>query len=225
MIGFAHRGAPRSRSGENTIEAFGRALALGATGLESDVALTADGDPVLIHPHLFRRGPNVSRLHRAELPAHIPALSDLYSRCGTGFELALDMAQPTAVDAVVSLADRYQALDRLWLTYWHLRILENWRSRWPRVRLVYACMPVYGRSARLVRRLAQAHVDAINVHHRFCTARLIADAHEAGIGVFAWGVRSRRPLARVAVLGVDGVFCDNVAEMSNLIRAKVERQT
>ena len=40
---FAHRGA-RAHAPENTLEAFTLALRLGATGLESDVWLTADGD-------------------------------------------------------------------------------------------------------------------------------------------------------------------------------------
>jgi hypothetical protein len=40
-IGFAHRGA-RADAPENTLEAFRLALDKGATGLESDVWLTAD---------------------------------------------------------------------------------------------------------------------------------------------------------------------------------------
>ena len=47
-IGFAHRGA-RAHAPENTLEAFRLALRLGATGLESDVWLTADGVAVLDH--------------------------------------------------------------------------------------------------------------------------------------------------------------------------------
>ena len=43
---FAHRGA-RALAAENTLEAFTLALRLGATGLESDVWLTADGEAVL----------------------------------------------------------------------------------------------------------------------------------------------------------------------------------
>ncbi|MGA1075335.1 MAG: glycerophosphodiester phosphodiesterase, partial [Ilumatobacteraceae bacterium] len=47
-IMFAHRGA-RAHAPENTIEAFQLALRLGATGLESDAWLTADGVVVLDH--------------------------------------------------------------------------------------------------------------------------------------------------------------------------------
>lgn len=47
-VNFAHRG-DSTRAPENTLEAFGRAVKLGAGGLELDVHLTADGHVVVIH--------------------------------------------------------------------------------------------------------------------------------------------------------------------------------
>ena len=47
-IGFAHRGG-MAHAPENTLEAFRLALRLGASGLESDAWLTADGVVVLHH--------------------------------------------------------------------------------------------------------------------------------------------------------------------------------
>ena len=63
-IAFAHRGA-RAHAPENTIEAFKLGLRLGATGLESDVWLTADGIPVLDHDGVVRAGPAVPPDRRA----------------------------------------------------------------------------------------------------------------------------------------------------------------
>ncbi|MET0902947.1 MAG: glycerophosphodiester phosphodiesterase family protein, partial [Acidimicrobiales bacterium] len=54
-IGFAHRGA-RADAPENTLEAFVLAVRLGATGLESDVWLTRDGEAVLDHDGVVRQG-------------------------------------------------------------------------------------------------------------------------------------------------------------------------
>src|SRR5690242_19691865 len=45
---IAHRGAS-AVAPENTLVAFKLALALGADGVEMDVHLTADGQPVVIH--------------------------------------------------------------------------------------------------------------------------------------------------------------------------------
>src|SRR3954462_12958880 len=97
-IGFAHRGA-KAHAPENTLEAFLLARRLGATGLESDVWCTADGVAVLDHDGVvgsrFRRQP-IGDVARAALPAHIPALADLYAECGTEFELSLDVKDAEA---------------------------------------------------------------------------------------------------------------------------------
>ena len=83
-IGFAHRGA-RAHAPENTIEAFALALRLGATGLESDVWLTADGEAVLDHDGVVRglRRRRMATVDRADLPEHIPTLAELFEVCGT----------------------------------------------------------------------------------------------------------------------------------------------
>src|SRR5260370_36126998 len=91
-ITFAHRGA-RAHAQENTLEAFRLALRLGATGLESDVWLTADGVPVLDHDGFARAGRRkrpIGELARVALPSHIPTLEDLYRAGGGAAELSLD---------------------------------------------------------------------------------------------------------------------------------------
>jgi glycerophosphoryl diester phosphodiesterase len=49
---FAHRGGP-TRAPENTLLAFRRALDDGADGFECDIALTKDGEPVVIHKPFY----------------------------------------------------------------------------------------------------------------------------------------------------------------------------
>src|SRR5688500_3211069 len=101
-IGFAHRGA-RAHAPENTLEAFQLARKLGATGLESDVWLTADGIPVLDHDGKVRRR-SIGRFARADLPEHIPTLAELWGTCGTDFHLSLDVKDPEAAGPVLTVA-------------------------------------------------------------------------------------------------------------------------
>ncbi|GAB6990567.1 glycerophosphodiester phosphodiesterase [Paenibacillus pini] len=54
VINFAHRGAS-AYCPENTLAAFIRSLELGATGIETDVQLTKDGELVLIHDETLMR--------------------------------------------------------------------------------------------------------------------------------------------------------------------------
>ena len=54
-ITFAHRGG-KADGPENTLPLFRRALEHGAAGLASDARLTADGEVVLVHNTVAKRG-------------------------------------------------------------------------------------------------------------------------------------------------------------------------
>jgi len=129
-IAFAHRGA-RAHAPENTLEAFQLALRLGATGLESDVWLTADGVAVLDHDGLVGRAVRrqaIGTVARRDLPAHIPALEDLYASCGAEYELSLDVKDVAAAGAVIDLARAAGAVGRLWLCHPDWQQVASWRS-------------------------------------------------------------------------------------------------
>ena len=225
-IGFAHRGGAQHRHLQNTLAAFRRSCALGATGVESDVALTADGVAVLIHPGLVARLRRpVSTLRRDELPASVPTLADLYAACGPAIDVALDMAAPAAVDQVVATAREHGDPSRLWLTYWRIDALATWRRRYPDVRLVFPTLLL--RSASLERRCASlrdAGVDALNLYHLGCTPARVATVHRCGLLLFGWGARSAVAAGRTLRHGADGVFCDDAAGMVGVLGAERRRR-
>src|SRR5690349_21453831 len=131
-IAFAHRGA-RAHAPDNTIEAFRLALKLGATGLESDVWVTADGVAVLDHDGVVRQGlrrRSIADLDRASLPPHVPTLEELYAECGTGFELSLDVKDADAASAVLAVAKAAGdgVATRLWLCHHDWERVASWRE-------------------------------------------------------------------------------------------------
>src|SRR4051794_12257523 len=139
-IAFAHRGA-KAHAPENTIEAFALALRLGATGLESDVWLTSDGVPVLDHDGVVRarlRSRPIAGLARDQLPAHIPALTDLFAACGSDYDLSLDVKDPAAGPATVATVREAapDLLGRLWLCYPNWGAAAAMRPVDPDIRLV-----------------------------------------------------------------------------------------
>jgi glycerophosphoryl diester phosphodiesterase len=224
-IGFAHRGGPQYRGLQNTLAAFGQSCRLGATGIESDVALTADGVVVLIHPGVVARVRRpVSRLRKDQLPAHVPTLEDVYRECGPDIDVALDMASPAAVGSVVATARAHGNPEKLWLTYWHVNTLAAWRRSYPDVRLVFPTLLLRSSSAaRLSARLRAAGVDALNLYHRTCSPARAAVIHEAGLLLFGWGARSGNAAARTLRNGADGVFCDDTEGMLAAVRAERRR--
>jgi glycerophosphoryl diester phosphodiesterase len=222
-IGFAHRGA-RARAPENTIEAFRLALALGATGLESDVWLTADGVPVLDHDGIVRAGGRrrpVAELRREELPVTIPSLVDLYRACGTDYELSLDVKDPEATVAVVREATSVGGVGRLWLCHPDWRQVARWRALSPRLHLVDSTgLASMGEGpAQRAAALADAGIDAVNLHRREWRRPLVEAFHDQGRAAFAWDAQRAGPLVRLVAMGVDAVYSDHVEVMMAALAA------
>jgi glycerophosphoryl diester phosphodiesterase len=215
-IAFAHRGA-RAHAPENTIEAFQLGLRLGATGLESDVWLTADGRAVLDHDGVVGgrlRHRTIGETARADLPEHIPELDELYDRCGTGFELSLDLKDAAVADAVVASATRSgeDAAGRLWLCHPRLETLAEWRSRWPEVHLVHSTSTRRLRdgSERHAAALAEHGIEVVNLHHTEWTGGLIALYHRFERLAFAWDVQFERQMDELLDAGIDAIYSDHV---------------
>jgi len=216
-IGFAHRGASADAR-ENTLEAFALALELGASGLESDVWLTADGVAVLDHDGVVDGTP-IPQLPRAALPDHVPSLADLYRTCGADFELSLDVKQDAAGLEALRVAQAAGAEARLWLCHWNWRRLLPWREHSRRVRLVDSTgvsrmtTPPAERAARMQR----LGIDALNLHQREWTAPLRETMAAFGRLAFAWDLQSPGDLRAALALGVDAVYSDHVTRMRDAL--------
>lgn len=220
---FAHRGA-RAHAPENTLEAFTLGLRLGATGLESDVWTTSDGAVVLDHDGVvggpFRRRP-VSSVRRDDLPPHVPTLDELYTEVGTDFELSLDVKDPDAFSAVVEVARRHGALDRLWLCHPDLDLLARWRSDESGVRLVNSTRTAAMKDGpeRRAAELRDLGVDAVNLHHGEWGAGLVTLFHRFGRLALGWDAQHVRVVTALLRAGVDGVFSDHVDRMVDAAEA------
>jgi glycerophosphoryl diester phosphodiesterase len=213
-IGFAHRGA-RAHAPENTLEAFRLALKLGATGLESDVWLTADGVAVLDHDGKVRRK-RIDRVDRAALPDHIPTLPELFEACGTDYHLSVDVKDPAAAGPTVAAA-RAAGFDlsRLWLCHHDWKEVASWRALAPDVRLVDSTRlrRITEGTERRAATLAEAKIDAINLHATDWTGGLTTLFHRFEVHAFGWDAQYERVLADLLHMGVDAVYSDHVDRM------------
>ncbi len=218
-IGFAHRGA-RAHARENTLEAFALAVRLGATGLESDVWLTDDGEAVLDHDGVVGRWARkrpIAAFARADLPPHIPTLAELYAHVGTSLEISLDVKDPAAFERVVEVATAAGdgALERLWLCHHRVEQVAEWRRRCAQVHLVDSTF--LGRMPdgpeRRAAQLAEAGVDAVNLHQTEWTGGLVSLFHRFGVLCFGWDAQHDRVLDGLLDVGVDAVYSDHVDRM------------
>jgi glycerophosphoryl diester phosphodiesterase len=222
-ISFAHRCA-RAHAPENTIEAFQLALKLGATGLESDVWLTADGVPVLDHDGVVRSGLRrkpIGSVDRAALPSWIPTLEELYATCGTDFELSLDVKDGDAAAATVAFARAAGdgVLPRLWLCHPDWQLVRTWRRLADDVRLVDSTRlkRIKEGAERRAADLAGAGIDAVNLHHTDWNLGLATLFHRFELHCFGWDAQFERVITQLLRYGLDGVYSDHVDRLVDAV--------
>ncbi len=228
-LGFAHRGA-RAHAPENTLEAFTLAVRLGATGLETDAWLSADGEVVLDHDGVVRSGLRrrpIADVRRADLPSHIPTLAELYDAVGTDVPLSLDVKDGDAADGVVAVARSAGggAVDALWLCTPHWEEAAAWKQRWADVKVVDSTRRSKMKEGpeRRGATLADAGVDAVNLHWSDWSGGLTTLFHRFQLVTFGWDCQHRRQLDEMLRIGIDGIYSDHVDRMVDALQGRPPR--
>lgn len=220
MIFIAHRGASRDYP-ENTLLAFRKALEAGATWLELDVHLTADGSPVVIHDERLERTTDGCGLVRAtslrELRTldagrgeKIPLLSEVLALITADRVLNIELkghgtAQPTARLLRERLESGALSASNLLLSSLELRELEVFRALLPELRLAAVFEFLPDALWSLVERL---RLWSVHVALPLVTAELVEEAHRRGVHLFVFTVNLPVEVQSLRQLGVDGVFTD-----------------
>jgi len=205
---LAHRGDWR-RAPENSLAALLAALEVPeCDGLEFDVQLCGDGEPILLHDDTLARVQGrpgrADGLTADELAGiGVPRLSDVLAAVprstfldvelkgdpGTGIRAVVDVLEagrgPELARTVVSSFDP-AALERL------AAIRPGW-TRW---------LNTVGVSPATIARAVALGCSAISVDWRAITPETAAAVHAAGLDLAAWTVRRRSTAARLDRLGV-----------------------
>lgn len=217
----AHRGSPDPGSGirENTLDAFARARALGADGVELDVRLTADGGLAVHHdPVIDGVGP-IHDLSTTQLPAHVPLLAEALDAC-TGMvvnieiknhphEPGFDPADRAAED-VIALVEGMERTAAVVVSSFWSGALSAVRSTGSDVATGLLVIPSFDPSSSIA-----AAVDlgcaAVHLPVGLADPQTVTAAHAAGLAVAVWTVADETTLARVLAADVDTVITDDVA--------------
>ena len=184
--------------------------------------LTADGIAVLDHDGVVRSGIRrklISEVPRAGLPDHIPTLEELYESCGSGYELSLDVKDPAAAAPVVSIARNAGAAERLWLCHPDWKLVATWRQLDDAVKLVDSTRirKIKEGAERRAAALADAGIDAINMHASDWTTGMATLFHRFERYCFGWDAQLERVLAELLGHGLDAVYSDHVDRMMEAI--------
>jgi glycerophosphoryl diester phosphodiesterase len=233
---FAHRGGS-ALAPENTIAAFDTGLALGADGLELDVHLSRDGVVVVHHDRTLDRtttlrGPIAERTAAELQRASVPTLAGVLARYrDPRIIIEMKVSHPALAAATIDVIRRADAVDRVCLGSFGLRVLRAARAlepaiatsgaheevrwalyrswcRWPVSRVAYAGYQVPERSGRT----------------RVVSRRFVEDAHRAGLAVQVWTVDTEDDARHLLDWGVDALITDRpdviVPTVANYVDAR-----
>jgi len=217
----AHRGSPDPASGirENTLDAFARARALGADGVELDVRLTADGGLAVHHDAVIDGVGAICELGTAALPADVPLLIDALEAC-SGMVVNIEIKNqphepgfdPTdrASGEVVALVESMGRSGSVVVSsFWSgaLAAVRSAGSTAPTGLLVVSSFDPLASIAAA----ADLGCAAVHLPVGLVDGATVATAHAAGLAVAAWTVADEGTLATVLAAGVDTVITDDVA--------------
>jgi glycerophosphoryl diester phosphodiesterase len=226
----AHRGLVGPEAPENSLAAFRAALAAGADTVETDVQLSRDGVPALVHDRdlmrLAGRPLRIAATDWAALAAvplaggqRLARLEELLELArASGLRVNLELKYYPGDDrdrlaGVAVAAIRAAGLaDRVGIQSLELEPLRTVQRLAPDVEVGY----LLSLNARDPWTLA---VDWLAVEQRRISPALVRRAHRRGVRVLAWTVDDEADMVRLVDLGVDGLITDR----PDLARRVVDR--
>ncbi len=243
---IAHRGHSIALP-ENTLEAYRRAIELGAEMIECDVNMTRDGHLVMIHDWTLERttdgtgrvadltldevraldaGSSFSpEFAGCRVPTTLEAL-ELGREAGIQMCFEVKGETPEAYGRVAeALVDLFVARDALgWacMSSYDHEALARAKRRVPELMLAPERLPddVPAVPTEAVRQASALGAPVIQNHWRFLTPDLVGALHDAGIAVWSWPTTADDEIAVSIEVGADGVMGDDVAAMVRAVSAR-----
>jgi glycerophosphoryl diester phosphodiesterase len=221
---WAHRG-DSAHAPENTLRAFDQARAKGADGIELDVRFDGDHHVVVFHDspldRLCGRPGIMERLPAAERAAlrvggePVPLLAEVLGELDLEINVEIKAPKVGRMGELVAATARIIAAsgkaDRILVSSFDPFALVQLHRHLPELALAHLFHD--GQPLPLRRGWVASAIGASVAHpqHTLCTAKAVRAWHTAGMPVNAWTVDDAAELRRLAALGIDGVFTNDVA--------------
>lgn len=218
----AHRGLSAEKP-ENTIAAFGAAVAAGFSAVEMDLQVTKDGEVVILHDVTVDRtttgkGP-VAKLTWPELQriGDVPRLADLFStlKAWDGF-YNLEVKATAATRPMLELVERHKLGPRCMVSSMDARVLQEAKRLAPGV--ARALIPLGPVDDQEMEAALAAGCTWLNVDHDFLDEDELERFRGEGLKVGAWTVNDLPRARELAAMGVDCIITDTRA-VHDLLKA------
>jgi len=221
---WAHRG-DSAHFPENTMAAFDGAVTAGADALEFDVRFDADKEVVVFHDEKLERLCGVpgtmtetSSAARKQLRVRgepIPTLAEVLSAFDIEVDVEIKANRVGRMGELVAATARIirdsGRMDQVLVSSFDPFALVQIHQHLPDVALAYL---FHDEQAIPMRRGWIGNwtgASVVHPQHTLCTEKSVDAWHRAGMPVNAWTVDDPDELRRLARIGIDGVFANDVA--------------
>ncbi|WP_181833684.1 glycerophosphodiester phosphodiesterase [Acidipropionibacterium virtanenii] len=237
---LAHRGGsllPDNIGHENTLRAFGNAVAMGYSHIETDVHATADGALVAFHDdrldrvtesHGLIRDLTLAQVRRASVGGEpIPTLDEVLDAFPGTF-VNIDIKEAGAIDPLAAALDRHRATGRVCVASFATSRLTRFRRLTGRAvatavgplgvawsalgRVVARALPPWGVALQM-----PASIRVAGRRVPLVTPAMVRAVHARGRVVHVWTINDRAEMERLIDLGVDGIVTDAIDVMSDVM--------
>lgn len=223
---WAHRGAS-GYAPENTMEAFGLAIEMGADGIELDVQLTRDGEIVVIHDETLQRvsngtgfvkdytleelkALNVNKTHPEYDTVRIPALREvLYLLKDTDLKLNIELKTGVFFyqdieQKVVDLVSEYGMQDRVWYSSFNHYSVKEVKRIQPDAKAGFLYGDGIYEPAKYAVSLGADAIHPYMVNLQY--PQLMEKCKESDIKVHTWTVNTFQDMERCIRYGVNALI-------------------
>jgi glycerophosphoryl diester phosphodiesterase len=223
---IGHRGAA-GHAPENTFAAFDAGLAMGVDGVETDIRATRDGVLVLVHDATVDRTTDgqgaVADLDWAALSRldagarfrdgghdfgvqRIPRLEDFLDRYGGRTTFRLEIKARGVEAGTLRLVRARRLMETVVFTSFQPEAIEAIRVAAPEAQTAYLARPPFDAAA--VETALAVRANEIAPRAEEVTAESLNAAQDAGLRVWAWGVRTPDILRQAVAAGIGGCTLD-----------------
>ena len=213
---IGHRGAA-AYAPENTLESFREARRRGATWVEADIALTADGVPIVMHDDSLKRTTGIDRLvadtRRADLPAEVPTFEEAiacWGELGLGCNVEIKPTQGREAETARAVVE---TLRRCWPAHLPQPLLSSFKDA--SLAAARAAAPEFAR-ALLVgrveddwpRRAAAVAAAGINADGKQLTAVQAVEIRRAGYALGVYTINDGDVARALVGMGAQCIITD-----------------
>ena len=213
---IGHRGAA-AYAPENTLASFREARRRGATWVEIDVKLTADGVPIVMHDSSLKRTMGIDRLvaetPRAELPGDVPTFEEAiacFAELGLGCNVEIKPCEGREAETARSTV---QTLGRCWPASLPPPLLSSFKDA--SLVAARAAAPDFARAILLdaIGEDWRARAEAVgaagvNTNGKRLTAVQTVDIRKAGYALRVYTINDGDVARALVGMGVDCVITD-----------------